>query len=130
MLSAGKQRGLRAVADDRGVIAALAIDQRSALRKLFSTASGQPTEHVPANLLIQFKEHVSRILTPYASAILLDPEYGLPAAAERHRNAGLLLAYEKTGFDKSVRGRLPSLLEGFSAAKLKDAGADSVKVLL
>jgi tagatose 1,6-diphosphate aldolase len=130
MLSSGKQSGLRAVANDRGVIAALAIDQRSALRKLFSKASGQATEDVPAELLVQFKEHVSRILTPYASAILLDPEYGLPAAAQRHKDAGLLLAYEKTGFDKSIRGRLPRLLDGFSVAKLKDAGADSVKVLL
>ena len=44
MLSSGKQRGLRAVANDRGIIAALAIDQRSALRKLFSKASGQAAE--------------------------------------------------------------------------------------
>src|SRR6266849_8408457 len=103
MLSSGKQRGLRAVANDRGVIAALAIAQRSALRKLFSKASGQAAEDVPAELLIQFKEHVSRILTPHASAILLDPEYGIPAASQRHKNAGLLLAYEKTGYDVSVR---------------------------
>jgi tagatose 1,6-diphosphate aldolase len=130
MLSSGKQRGLSAVANERGVIAALAIDQRSALRKLFAKASGQPADGVPADLLIQFKQHVSRILTPHASAILLDPEYGLPAARQRHKTAGLLLAYEKTGYDKSVHGRLPSLLDGFSVARLKDAGADSVKVLL
>jgi tagatose 1,6-diphosphate aldolase len=130
MLSSGKQKGLSAVANDRGVIAALAIDQRSALRKLFSKASGQAAEDVPADLLIQFKEYVSRILTPHASAILLDPEYGMPAAAQRHQNTGLLLAYERTGFDKSVRGRLPSLLDGFSVTRLKDAGADCVKILL
>src|ERR1700675_2363301 len=124
MLSLGKQRGLRAVANDRGVIAALAIDQRGALRKLFSKASGQAAEDVPAELLIQFKEQVSRILTPHASAILLDPEFGIFAAAQRHKNCGLLLAYEKTGYDQSVRGRLPRLLDGFSVAKLKDAGAD------
>lgn len=130
MLSSGKQRGLRAVADDRGIIAALAIDQRSALRKLFSKATGQAAEDVPADLLIQFKELVSRILTPHASAILLDPEYGIPAARQRHKDCGLLLAYEKTGFDKAVPGRLPRLLDGFSVTKLKDAGADCVKVLL
>lgn len=38
---------------------------------------------------------ISSELTPYASAILLDPEYGLPAAEVRDKNAGLLLAYEK-----------------------------------
>jgi tagatose 1,6-diphosphate aldolase len=129
-LSSGKQRGLQALSNDRGVIAALAIDQRSALRKLFAKASGQLAEDVPAELLVQFKEHVSRILTPYASAVLLDPEYGLPAAANRHKDAGLLLAYEQTGYDKSVRGRLPSLLAAFSAARLKQAGANAIKVLL
>jgi tagatose 1,6-diphosphate aldolase len=129
-LSTGKQNGLAALANDRGVIAALAIDQRSALRKLFAKASGQAAEDVAAELLVEFKEHVSRILTPHASAILLDPEYGLPAAAQRDKHAGLLLAYEKTGYDKAVRGRLPSLLAGFSAERLKREGANAIKVLL
>jgi tagatose 1,6-diphosphate aldolase len=129
-LSAGKQTGLEAVATDRGVIAALAIDQRDALRKLFAKASGKLPEEVPSESLIEFKEHVSRVLTPRASAILLDPEYGLPAALARAKNAGLLLAYEKTGYDRSVRGRLPSLLDSFSVARLREAGADGVKVLL
>jgi tagatose 1,6-diphosphate aldolase len=129
-LSPGKQKGLAAVADQCGIIAALAIDQRSALRKLFSAASGEPSENVAAELMIRFKEAVSRILTPHASAILLDPEFGLSAAAQRAKGAGLLLAYEKTGYDKTVPGRLPGLLDGFSVNRLRQAGADCVKVLL
>jgi tagatose 1,6-diphosphate aldolase len=129
-LSPGKQKGLNALSTQRGIIAALAIDQRSALRKLFAKATGRPPEEVRAEWLVEFKEHVSRILTPYASAILLDPEFGLPAAALRYKDAGLLLAYERTGYDKSIPGRLPSLLDGFSVARLKQAGADAVKVLL
>jgi len=112
------------------VIAALAIDQRSALRKLVAKGSGRDANDVPAEWLVQFKERVSEILTPYASAILLDPEYGLPAASRRSKDAGLLLAYEQSGYDKSVPGRLPRLLDGFTATRLKDAGADAVKVLL
>jgi len=129
-LSLGKQNRLQALADDRGVIAALAIDQRSALRKLFAKASGRDANEIPAEWLVQFKEGVSRVLTPYASAILLDPEYGLPAAARRSKDAGLLLAYEQSGYDKSVPGRLPRLLNDFTCARLKDSGADAVKVLL
>jgi len=129
-LSAGKQKGLEAVSDAHGVIAALAIDQRSALRKLFSKASGQPPDAVSIDSMIQFKEAVSRILTPHASAILLDPEFGLPAARLRAENAGLLLAYEKTGYDKNAMGRLPGLLEGFTAKRLQQEGADGIKVLL
>ncbi len=129
-ISEGKRKSLEALSNARGVIAALAIDQRSALRKLFAKALGSPPNDVPERMLVEFKEHVSRILTPHASAILLDPEYGLPAAAQRDRDAGLLLAYENTGYDTSVPGRLPSLLDGFSVARLKQAGADAAKVLL
>ena len=39
-----------------------------------------------------FKELVSKELTPYASAILLDPEYGLPAAKARDTETGLFYA--------------------------------------
>jgi tagatose 1,6-diphosphate aldolase len=129
-LTAGKQKGLEAVSDSRGVIAAVAIDQRSALRNLFARSMGIEPENVPAERLIQFKEAVSRVLTPHTSAILLDPEYGLSAARLRSKTAGLLLAYEKTGYDKKRPGRLPSLLDHWSVERLAEAGADSVKVLL
>jgi tagatose 1,6-diphosphate aldolase len=129
-ISGGKRKGLEAVSDSHGVIAAVAIDQRSALRTLFARALGIAPENVHAEKLIQFKEAVSRILTPHASAILLDPEYGLSASRQRAKSAGLLLAYEKTGYDKKVPGRLPSLLEYWSVPRLVEAGADCVKVLL
>jgi tagatose 1,6-diphosphate aldolase len=129
-LSSGKQKGLQAVADSRGVIAALAIDQRGALQALFARAMGVAAADVPGENLSQFKEAVSSILTPHASAILLDPEYGLPAAAKRATNAGLLLAYEQTGYDKKVPGRLPRLLDQWSVQRLVDAGANAVKLLL
>ena len=129
-ISPGKWKGLQAVSNARGVIAALAIDQRSALRNLFAKATGIEPDGVPRESLEQYKEAVSRILTPLASAILLDPEYGLPAARQRAKNVGLLLAYEKTGYDKSVPGRLPRLLENYSVPRLIAEGADCVKVLL
>jgi tagatose 1,6-diphosphate aldolase len=128
--SAGKQNGLEAVADSRGIIAALAIDQRSALRSLFARAMGIEPASVPVENLTNFKEEVSSLLTPHASAILLDPEYGLPAAKKRAPSAGLLLAYEQTGYDKNVPGRLPRLLPQWSVRRLVDAGANAVKLLL
>jgi len=129
-ISTGKRKGLDAVSDRHGVIAALAIDQRGALRKLFSAPTGLESDKVPHHMLETFKEAVSRVLTPYASAILLDPEIGLRASNQRARNAGLLLAYEQTGYDKSVPGRLPRLLDGWSVHKLVANGADGIKTLL
>ena len=122
-LTPGKLAGLKAVSNDRGVIAAAAMDQRGSLKKaLGPTASEQD--------LIDFKIAVSEVLTRYASAILLDPEWGLPAAKARNPKAGLLLAYEKTGYDKQVAGRLPDLLDVWSVRRLKEAGANCIKILL
>lgn len=122
-LTPGKLAGLKAVSDQRGVIAAAAMDQRGSLKKALGPNAGDKE-------LEQFKVAVSEILTPHASAILLDPEWGLPAAKKRAQNAGLLLAYEKTGYDKTGPGRLPDLLDHWSARRLKEAGADCVKILL
>jgi tagatose 1,6-diphosphate aldolase len=122
-LTPGKLAGMKAVSNDRGVIAAAAMDQRGSLKKaLGPTASEQD--------LIDFKIAVSEVLTRYASAILLDPEWGLPAAKARNPKAGLLLAYEKTGYDKQVAGRLPDLLDVWSVRRLKEAGANCIKILL
>ena len=129
-ISLGKWKGLQAVSNSQGVIAALAIDQRSALRSLLGKALGVEPGAVPGEALAQYKEAVSRILTPHASAILLDPEYGLGAARLRANTAGLLLAYEQTGYDKSAPGRLPRLLDGYSVRRLVAEGADGIKVLL
>lgn len=129
-ISSGKRRGLERVSNSRGVIAALAMDQRRALRSLMAKAKGVAPESIPGEVLAEFKEAVSRILTPHASAILLDPEYGLSASQQRTRSAGLLLAYEQSGYDKAILGRLPRLLEHWSVRRLMEAGADCVKILL
>jgi tagatose 1,6-diphosphate aldolase len=126
-ITPGKLAGMQAVSDKRGVIAAAAMDQRGSLMK--SLAKERGVAEVPAEALIEFKTLVTSVLTKHASAILLDPEYGLPAS--KHRNGkGLLLAYEKTGYDSNTPGRLPDLLDLWSVRRLKEAGADCIKVLL
>jgi len=122
-LTAGKLSGLKAVSNERGVISAAAMDQRGSLRKALGAKATERD-------MINFKIAVSEVLTRYASAILLDPEWGLPAAEVRNPRAGLLLAYEKTGYDKLVPGRLPDLLDLWSVRRLKQAGANCIKILL
>ena len=129
-LSPGKRKRLESVSDSRGVIAALAIDQRDALRKLFSTELKIEKNAVPREQLDQFKSIVVRALSPHASAVLLEPEYGLPAVAQRASSSGLLMAYEVSGYDRNVSGRLPRLLEGWSVRRLVEVGAHCIKVLL
>jgi tagatose 1,6-diphosphate aldolase len=126
-MSPGKLKGMKAVADGRGVIAAAAMDQRGSLKKSLAKEKGSDVSDA---MMEEFKKLVAEVLTPHASAILLDPEWGLPASKARSKNAGLLLAYEKTGYDKTGPGRLPDLLDHWSARRLKEAGADCVKILL
>ena len=126
-ISAGKLAGMKAVSDARGVIAAAAMDQRGSLKKALAKEKGGDIGDTDME---EFKIHVTEVLTRHASAILLDPEWGLPASKRRSNNAGLLLAYEKTGYDANTPGRLPDLLDVWSVRRLKEAGADCIKILL
>src|SRR3978361_1237357 len=125
-LTPGKLAGMKAVSNEHGVIAAAAMDQRGSLQKSLAKERGASAD---GHDLEVFKTLVTEVLTRHASAILLDPEYGLQAA--RHRNGkGLLLAYEKTGYDAATPGRLPDLVDVWSVRILKEAGADCIKILL
>ena len=126
-MTPGKLSGMTAVSNSRGVIAAAAMDQRGSLQKALAKEKGGA---VSDRDMEEFKSLVTEVLTPHASAILLDPEWGLPASKRRAKNAGLLLAYEKTGYDKTGPGRLPDLLDAWSVRRLKEAGADCIKILL
>lgn len=126
-LTPGKVGGLKAVSDSRGVIAAAAMDQRGLLKAMLAKELG--VEEAPEPMVVQFKELVTAALTQYASSILLDVQYGLPAT--KYRNGkGLLLAYEKAGYSVDHPERLPSVSEGWSVLRLKEAGADAVKILV
>jgi tagatose 1,6-diphosphate aldolase len=125
--SPGKLAGMKAVSNDRGVIAAAAMDQRGSLKKALAKEKGG---EITDGDMEQFKSLVTEVLTPHASAILLDPEWGLPASKRRAKNAGLLMAYEKTGYDANTPGRLPDLLDHWSVRRIKENGADCIKILL
>jgi tagatose 1,6-diphosphate aldolase len=130
-LSQGKIQHMNALSNKHGVIAAAAMDQRGSLAKSLAKAKGVAQKDITDQMMEDFKSAVSRILTPHASAILLDPEWGLPAAKARSKNAGLLLAYENTGYDNTQPGRLPDLLPHLSVKRLKqEMGADAVKILI
>jgi tagatose 1,6-diphosphate aldolase len=129
-IAEGKLKRMKALANKRGVIAAAAMDQRGSLQKALAVARGVDSKEITLEMMSEFKVAVSKILTPHASAILLDPEFGLAAARARSVNAGLLLAYEESGYDNTRPGRLPDLLPHVSVKRLVDWGADAVKILI
>jgi tagatose 1,6-diphosphate aldolase len=122
-ISRGKLHKMKMIGDKNGIISAAAMDQRETLRRMIAAAKGS---HANDSELREFKLLVTRTLTPYTSAILLDPEYGLEAAKHHAPNTGVLLTYDAT----AKGGRLPNLLPEWSVKRLADAGAHAIKLLL
>lgn len=126
-ITPGKISGMKAVSTDKGVIGAAAMDQRGSLQKALAKEKGS---EVTDAMMEEFKEVVTEVLTPHASAVLLDPQWGIGPSKKRSANAGLLLAYEQSGYDNTRPGRLPDLLPHWSVRRLKESGADCCKVLI
>ncbi len=126
-ITRGKFDGINAIANQQGVIAALAIDQRSSLKKILVKATNR---EVSNDEVRQFKNQVTQTLTPYASAVLLDVEYGLEALNHRAPNCGALLAYDKSGYDPNLKGRIPDVLPRWSVLRLVALGTNAVKIII
>ena len=73
-ISEGKLKGLEALSNAKGVIAAAAMDQRSSLKKSLAKFKGVEAKDITDQMMEEFKVIVSKVLTPYATAILLDPQ--------------------------------------------------------
>ncbi|GAA5111832.1 tagatose-bisphosphate aldolase [Orbus sasakiae] len=127
-ISRRKFNSMQQLSNQDGVIAALAIDQRGSMVKMMESAVGKERYHI--DMVYEFKELVSQELTKYVSAILLDEEYGFKGMKSKSQNAGLILSYEKTGYDVNTPGRLPEILPEESIQRLIKKGADAAKVLV
>ena len=108
----------------------MAVDQRKSLRRLIAEAGSTSLESVSDAQLATFKTAVAEVLSPYASAVLFDPEYGLGAAQARAKECGLLLAYEADGYENPRPNRMLALMPRLSVRHLRDMGADGIKILL
>jgi tagatose-1,6-bisphosphate aldolase len=86
-------RTLSDIATPGGVFAIIAMDQRNTLRRMFSAVGIDATD----DDMVTAKTDVARALTPFASGILFDPTYGVPAVTGTGALAdtcGLLVASE------------------------------------
>lgn len=127
-ISRGKFEKMQQLSNDQGVIAALAIDQRGSMKKMMQAAVGE--ENFSMDQVYEFKELVSQELTKRVSAILLDEQYGFKGIQAKDPSCGLIMSYEKTGYDANTPGRLPELLSDESLERLLEKGADAAKVLV
>jgi tagatose 1,6-diphosphate aldolase len=126
----GKLRGLQRISGADGIFTMCAMDHRGSLEKRL--CPNMPPDNC-AQGMTAFMEDLCRILAPYASAVLLDPIYGVAPAISRSllpRQTGLLVSLEETGYRGSENDRRTVLLKGWGVAKIKRMAADAVKLLV
>lgn len=126
-LSPGKQHGLEIISDENQIIFATAMDQRGSLGKMIKSLNDSITYEEGLN---KFKVGISEVLGNQSSSLLLDPEYGWDAAKKLNKDVGLIMAYEKTGYDATEKGRLPNLVDDYAVQDLVKEGASALKLLI
>ena len=122
-LTPGRWRGLKATSTSEHVFTIMAFDQRGSYAKMLPPDSSY--EHAVA-----IKSEVVGQLSPYTSAVLLDADYGLLPAMQMHRNSGLLMALEKSGYTGDSTMRRADFDPDWTVAKMRKAGAAAVKLLI
>jgi tagatose 1,6-diphosphate aldolase len=129
-LSVGKIRGLQQIADNKGLFIISAIDHRGSFQKMISEGQGKEATYED---MVERKQELCSVLTPYSSAVLLDPQFGAAqciAGGSLPGNKGLLISIEETGYETTPGGRLTTLLEGWGVEKIKRMGGSAVKILV
>ena len=122
-LTPGRWRGLKVTSTSENVFTIMAFDQRGSFAQMLP--AGSSYEHA-----VSIKSEVVGQLSEHTSAVLLDADYGLLPAMQMHRNSGLLLALEKSGYTGDSTMRRADFDPDWSVAKMRRAGAAAVKLLI
>lgn len=122
-ISPGKWRGLKTTSGQTNTFSILAFDQRGSFRKMLP-------ENTAFETFVQIKSEVVTTIAPHATAVLLDPIYGLQSVLEMSGSSGLLMAVEKTGYSGEASARRVDFIEGWGVEKIKQMGASAAKILV
>jgi len=129
-LRLGKTRGLRRMANEAGCFTTVALDQRPPIAQMLAARLGIPASQVGFADMLAAKRVLVEVLGPHASAMLLDPNFALPASlAFLPARTGLMVTLEDHRFKDTPGGRLSHSIPDWSVEKIKRAGGDGVKVL-
>ena len=127
MANKAQQVTVNSFRDSQGNFSMLAVDQRESLRNMLGRAS--PGRPIADSELVNFKVQACEALTPYASGVLVDRLYGLPAA--RVAKCPLILAADVLHSD--VAGGPVTRAEvdhEVTAAVVDEFGATALKMLV
>jgi len=107
-----------------------AIDHRGALKRALNEKNPDAVSYQD---MVDFKLDLCQAVAPFASAILLDPEYGAGQAIATGfmpGSKGLLVSLEKSGYTGDSAARITELPPGWGVKKARKMGASAVKLLI
>jgi tagatose-1,6-bisphosphate aldolase len=122
--------GLQDLRDRSGIFRVLAVDHRDSLRRYL--APDDPAG-VPAATLTAIKVDLVRAVSPFASGVMLEPEYSIPQVIDAGALApgvGFLAALEAQGYLGDPGVAATEILAGWSVEQAAAAGAAAAKLLL
>lgn len=122
-LTPGRWRGLLETSNRQDQFTILAFDQRGSLTDMMPT--GWTYDDV-----VEVKREAAEVYSKHASAMLLDPIYGLNAATALDRGCGLIVALEKSGYTGDSTYRRIEFYPEWTVRKIKLMGAVGVKLLI
>lgn len=124
----GKLKRIRNCSNKNNTFLIVAIDHRTSLLKSLGLDSNSGN-YEP---LKEIKSEIIECLSATSSALLLDPEIGLPIylGSEISRNSGLIVSIEKSGYKGSKNLRKSELLPGWDLKKSIRLGVDGIKLLV
>jgi len=129
-LKLGKRWGLRRMATPEGHFTMVALDQRPPIASLVAAKRGIDPAEVAFADMVAVKRVLVEVLGGRASAMLLDPNFAIPAALDKlPAHSGLVITLEDHRFEDTPQGRRSHSIADWSVAKIKRAGGDGVKVL-
>lgn len=124
------QRRLARLAGPDGVVLGLAIDHRESMLTSLRRA-GIASPH--RNLVAEIKTDICAAVAPWATALMIDAQYGRPAlgGGALPPACGLIMPLEEQGYERAEAGHLTRLMPEFDPrAASVEYGADACKLLL
>jgi sulfofructosephosphate aldolase len=108
----------------------VALDQRESLREMFPAGAGGTL--VGDSTLREFKQTAARVLSPYASGVLLDHPLGVQHEWPTHvaRGCGLVLAADELQSSRGVGVQGSALDPAVDAELIESTGAAAIKFLV
>jgi sulfofructosephosphate aldolase len=125
-----RSAGLARVARPSGAFAMLAVDQREAMRAMFAEHQTAP---VTDQQLTDFKVAATRVLTPYASAVLVDKQFAFDAVVDAGAVAptcGLIAAADRFIEGNGEFVTAVEIDHDVDPAVVRDQGAVAMKLLV